>query len=159
MYFIIATEGTHRSMTIHDPKAFCVHSMRTLSGGYSIPPGCQSFWVTWGRVYFADLFSHHRDVILSVMASQIADFSVVCSTVCSGADQRKHQSSASLAFVRGVHRWPVNSPHKGPVTRKMFSFDDVIMVPLPSHIFASIVKTVLLFEYQIHTLLVKMVVT
>ena len=50
-----------------------------------------------------------------------------CSTVCSGADQRKHQSSASLAFVRGIHRWPVNSPHKGPVTRKMFPFDDVIM--------------------------------
>ena len=44
-----------------------------------------------------------------------------------GADQRKHQSSASLAFVRGINRWPVNSPHKWPVTRKMFSFDDVIM--------------------------------
>ena len=42
------------------------------------------------------------------------------STVYSGADQRKHQSSASLAFVRGIHRWPVNSPHKGPVTRKYF---------------------------------------
>ena len=39
----------------------------------------------------------------------------------------KHQSSASLAFVLGIHRWPVNSPHKGPVTRKMFPFDDVIM--------------------------------
>ena len=48
----------------------------------------------------------------------------------SGADQRKHQSSASLAFVRGIHRWPVNSPHKGPVTRKMFPFDDVIMLRL-----------------------------
>ena len=45
-----------------------------------------------------------------------------------GADQRKHQSSASLALVRGIHRWPVNSPHKGPVTRKMFPFDDVIMI-------------------------------
>ena len=44
-----------------------------------------------------------------------------------GADQRKYQSSASLAFVRGIHRWPVNSPHQGPVTRKMFPFDDVIM--------------------------------
>ena len=43
------------------------------------------------------------------------------------ADQRKHQSSASLAFVRGIHRWPVNSPHKWPVTRKMFPFDDVIV--------------------------------
>ena len=47
--------------------------------------------------------------------------------VCSCADQRKHQSSASLAFVRGILRWPVNSPHKWPVTRKMFPFDDVIM--------------------------------
>ena len=49
------------------------------------------------------------------------------SNLCSGADQRKHQSSASMAFVRGIHQWPVNSPHKGPVTRKMFPFDDVIM--------------------------------
>ena len=40
---------------------------------------------------------------------------------------KKHQSSASLAFVRGIHRGPVNSPHKGPVTRKMFPFHDVIM--------------------------------
>ena len=47
--------------------------------------------------------------------------------VCSGADQRKHQSSASLAFVWGIHRWPMNSQHKGPVTRKMFPLDDVIM--------------------------------
>ena len=51
----------------------------------------------------------------------------VYSTVYSGADQRKHQSSASLAIVRGIHRWPVNSLHKGPGTRKMFTFDDVIM--------------------------------
>ena len=50
---------------------------------------------------------------------------IVYSTVYSGTDQRKHQSSASLAFVLGIHRWPVNSPHKGPVTRKMFPFDDV----------------------------------
>ena len=49
------------------------------------------------------------------------------STVYSGADQRKYQSSASLAFVRGIHRWPVNSPHKWPVTREMFPFDDVII--------------------------------
>ena len=37
------------------------------------------------------------------------------------------KSSVSLAYVRAIHRWPVNSPHKGPVTRKMFSFDGVIM--------------------------------
>ena len=47
--------------------------------------------------------------------------------VCSGADQRKYQSPTSLAFVRGIHRWPVNSPTKGPVTRKKFPFDDVIV--------------------------------
>ena len=41
---------------------------------------------------------------------------------------KKHQSSASLAFVRGIHRSPVNSPHKWPVTRKVFAFDDVIMI-------------------------------
>ena len=70
---------------------------------------------------------HYSDVIMSTMLSQITGVSIVCSTVCSGADQRKHQSSASLAFVRGIHRWPMNSPHKGPVTRKIFPFDDVIM--------------------------------
>ena len=60
-----------------------------------------------------------------VMVSQITSFPIVYSTVYSGADQRKHQSS--LAFVQGIHQWPVNSPHKWPVTRKMFSFDDAIM--------------------------------
>ena len=64
---------------------------------------------------------------MSVMASQIAGVSIVYSTVCSGVDQRKHQSSASLAFVRGIHRWAVNSPHKGPMARKTLPFDDVIM--------------------------------
>ena len=63
---------------------------------------------------------HNNDVIMSAMASLITCVSMVCSTVCSGPDQRKHQSSMSLAFVRGIHRWPVNSTHKGPVTRKCF---------------------------------------
>ena len=61
------------------------------------------------------------------MASQITSLTIVYSTVYSGADQRKHQRSVSLAFVRGIHRGPVNSSHKWPVTRKMFPFDDVIM--------------------------------
>ena len=64
---------------------------------------------------------------MNTMASQITSLTIVYSTVYSGADQRKHQSSASLDFVWGIHRWPVNSPHKGPVTRKMFPFDNVIM--------------------------------
>ena len=71
------------------------------------------------------LRSHYCDVIMGAMASQITSLTIVYST---GADQRKHQSSASLAFVRGIHRWPVNSPHKRPVTWKMFPFDDVIMI-------------------------------
>ena len=70
---------------------------------------------------------HYNDVIMGAVASQITSLTIVYSTVYSGADQRKHQSSASVAFVRGIHRWPENSPHKGPVTGKMFSFDDVIM--------------------------------
>ena len=73
------------------------------------------------------LRKHYSDVIMNEMASHIAGVSMVCSTVYSGADQRKHQTSASLAFVRRIHRWPVNSPHRGPVTRKMFPFDDVFM--------------------------------
>ena len=70
---------------------------------------------------------HYDDVIMSAMASQITSLTIVYSIVYSGADQRKHQSSASLAFVRGIHRWPVNSPHKWPAKRKIFAFDDVIM--------------------------------
>ena len=70
----------------------------------------------------------YNDVIMGTMASQITSLTIVYSTVYSGTDQRKHQSSASLAFVRGIHRSPVNSTHKGPVTRKMFPFDDVIMI-------------------------------
>ena len=65
---------------------------------------------------------------MGVMVSQITSLPIVYSTVYSGADQRKHQSSTSLAFVRGIHRWLVNSPHKRSVTRKMFPFDDVIMI-------------------------------
>ena len=71
---------------------------------------------------------HYSDVIMSMMASHITSVSIVYLTVCSGPAQRKHLNSASLAFVRRIHRWPVNSPHKGPVTRKMFPFDDVIMI-------------------------------
>ena len=71
--------------------------------------------------------THYDDIIMSAIASQITSLTIVYSIIYSDADQRKHQSSASLAFVWGIHRGPVNSPHKGPVTRKMFPFDDVIM--------------------------------
>ena len=67
---------------------------------------------------------------MGAIASQITSLTIVYSTANSGADKKKHQSSASLAFVRGIHWGPVNSPHKWPVTRKMFPFDDVIMYQL-----------------------------
>ena len=70
--------------------------------------------------------SHYADVIMHAMASQITSLTIVCSTGYSGEDERKHQSSASLAFVRGIHRWPVNSLHKGSVKRKMCPFYDFI---------------------------------
>ena len=70
---------------------------------------------------------HYGDVIMSAMASQTTSLSILYSTVYSDADQRKHQTSVSLAFVRGTHRWPVKSPHEGPVTWIKFPFDDVIM--------------------------------
>ena len=67
---------------------------------------------------------------MSAMASQITSLTIVYWTVYSirRRSKRKHQSSTSLAFVRGIHRWPVNSPHKWPVMRKMLPFDDVIKV-------------------------------
>ena len=72
---------------------------------------------------------------MNAMASQITSLMIVYSSVCSVIDQRKHQSFMSLAFVRGIHRWLVNTPHKGPVTRKTFPFDDVIMISwLPDNV-------------------------
>ena len=67
---------------------------------------------------YRHLSMSYCDVIMGEIASQITSLTIVYSTVYSDADQRKHQSSASLAFVRGIHRWPMNSPHKWPVTQK-----------------------------------------
>ena len=79
-------------------------------------------WPPFCRRHFQMNF-HYCDVIMGTVASQISSPTIVYSI-----DQRKHQSFASLAFVQGIHRWPVNSTHKGPVTRKIFPFDDVIMI-------------------------------
>ena len=78
----------------------------------------------WGRQPVSLLITtspshHYSDAVMSVMSSQITGISIVYSTVCPGADQRTHLWSASLAFVSGIHRSPVNSPHKGPVTRSI----------------------------------------
>ena len=91
-------------------------------------PKCYCYWsfVTVSVVVFVNHL-HFNDVIMGAIAVQITSLTTVYSTVYSGADQGKHQRSASLAFVRGVHRGPVNSPHTWPVTRKKVPFDDVIM--------------------------------
>ena len=70
---------------------------------------------------------HYSDAIMGAIASQITSLTIVYSTVSSDADQRKHQSSTSLAFVRGIHWGPMNSSHKWPVAREMFPLVDVIM--------------------------------
>ena len=80
------------------------------------------FLLQWG---VDETFWIAKNRILNIMAvDRIYD---CLFNLYSGADQRKHQSSALLAFVRGILRGPMNSPHKWPVTRKMFPFDDVIM--------------------------------
>ena len=81
----------------------------------------------WGTTSYSWWLEHYSDVIMSMMASQITSLMIVYSNVYSGTDQRKHQSSMSLAFVQRIHWCPVNSPHKGPVMRNMFPFDDFIM--------------------------------
>ena len=75
--------------------------------------------------------SHYNDAIISAMASQITSPTTVYSTVYSGTDQRKHQSSTSLAFVRIIHRWPVNSPHKGSVTRLLLNDPTALVFSIP----------------------------
>ena len=72
-------------------------------------------------------FIHYSDVIIHTMAFQITCVSIICSTVYLGADQRKYKNSVSQAFVRGIHRSPMDSTHEGLTTRKMFPFDDIIM--------------------------------
>ena len=71
---------------------------------------------------------HYGDIIMGAIASQITSLTIVYATVYSDADQRKRQSSVSLAFVWGSHRGPLTSPHTWPATRKMFPFEDVIMM-------------------------------
>ena len=115
--------------SINSCRISLVHSKTLITTNWQefilwILGGCTIEVWEWISIYIPQ---HYDDVIMDVIASQITSLTVVYSIVYSDADQKKHQSSASLAFVRGIHRGPVNSPHKWPVTRKMFPFDDVIM--------------------------------
>ena len=109
------------------------------------PPESEKVWIhssstkTPGCCNISKLISntiHYNGVITGAMVSQITSLTIVYSTVYSDEDHGKHQSSASLAFVRGIHRGPVNSPHKWPVTRNILPFDDVIMLPKVFHAFS-----------------------
>ena len=93
---------------------------KTAPGGIKFRRGYSYMATLDGWQEYSETYQHYNDVIMGSMASQVTSLTIVYSTVYSGADQRKHQSSTSLAFVRGINRGPVNSPHKWPVTRKMF---------------------------------------
>ena len=86
---------------------------------------------------------------MNMMAPQITGIPIVCSTVCLCADQRKHQTSASLAFVRGIHRWPVDFPHKRPEKRQMVPFDNDFKVRCLGH--QQIVKHISNYETNTDT--------
>ena len=106
----------------HSETADCKARICQVSDGHKKHMEAWTKWTPFCRRHF-----HYSDVIMGAMASQITSLTIVYWTVNSGADQRKHLSSTSLAFMRGIHRSLVNSPHKYPVTRKMFPFDDVII--------------------------------
>ena len=130
----VFTNNTHGSsldvLCYSLPSAVFTHSRQGWSmSGEAPPPKFQQTDLGDYLVNISqtDCLNHNSDVTMSAMSFKITSVSSVCAPVCSGADQRIPQSSASLAFVRGIHRSPVDSPHKGPVTRKMFPFDEVIM--------------------------------
>ena len=127
MWHCNCTKHTHLTVVLKGilrnmPNVSCLDTAQT--------PGLlmQHYHQQLSHVLFcAPWIIQYNDVIMGPIASQITSLTIAYSIVYSDADQRKHQSSSSLAFVRGIHRGPVNSSHKWPVTRKMFPFDDVIM--------------------------------
>ena len=108
-------------------KSCMSHTTRIHTATYVHQFVMRSIGYQWIRYSCQIEIPHYRDVIMGSIVSLITSLTSVYSTVHSGADQRKHQSSASLAFVWGIHRIPVNSSHKWPVTRNMSPLVDVIM--------------------------------
>ena len=106
----------------------CVHTLWDIlqtASLFQTLMSVHSLYIQWWTMVADVGCRYYNDVIMGAIASLITNITIVYSTVYSDADQRKHQSSAPLAFVWGIHRGPVNSPHKWPVTRKMFPFYDV----------------------------------
>ena len=118
----------HIELDVHHRCAPCEHNRRGRGSRTSAEYQMCIGWSLGEHKVNIDS-RHYNEAIMGAIASQITSLTIVYSIVYSDADQRKHVRSASLAFVRGIHRGSVNSPHKWPVTRKMFPFDDVIMVP------------------------------
>ena len=123
----------------------------------------------------------HTDVTMGAMAFQITSLTIVCSTVYSGANQRKYQSSTSLDFVRGIYQSPVNSPqrasnaetiwwrhHKYKAKHKAYSMgctlprhmpyntSEVITKQIPYHLLAEKLERIQIFDCLFITRLLKM---
>ena len=75
---------------------------------------------------------------MSAMASEITSLTIVYSTTYSRRRSKKTSKLRVTGLVRRIHWWLVNSPHKGPVTRKMFPIDDVIMLMIPNKILSAV---------------------
>ena len=114
---------------IDDPQCanIIIYHKQTLASGDIIT---YNLYVVWLRMFVRKYQAYAEILIIEFSGNETWNACHVYSAVYSGADQRKHQSYASLAFVRGIHRWPENSTHKWPVTRNMFPFDAVIMLSL-----------------------------
>ena len=99
-------------IVIDDEGLFIFQAWKMYFINACAPISLGSNWTEVQWIARSDVPDHYNDVIMSLMSSLITSLTIVYWSVYSGTDQRKHQSSASLAFVRGIHRWPVNSPHK-----------------------------------------------
>ena len=125
---VIFVDGNQMALLWCGSHFDVISTLSSLCDDVSARTHCLHYWPFCVGNHSHHSSTHYCDFIMNTIASQITSLTIVYLTVNSGTDQRKHQRSASLAFVRGIHRRPVNSPHKRPVTRKMFPFDDVIML-------------------------------
>ena len=115
----------HQNITIH-----CFNHHRRYQFFTELPAEVSFCCLLVTNVSVLCHLPHSRSLLIQSDINKQTGVSIVSSTACSGVNQRKHRSTASLAFVRGIQRRPLDSPHKGPVTRKMFPFDDVIKLML-----------------------------
>ena len=84
-------------------------------------------WALQSSIFYTRV--HYSDVIKGAMTSH-HPHDCLLNRLFRRRTTNTPKLYTSLAFVRGIHRWPVNSPHKWPVTRNIFPFDDVIILLL-----------------------------